>query len=73
MRIRFCRRGFHIESWVAIAIGFAGFSANAAVEVLGVQYQQDNPYPEYRCWYSFGNYPTSCGVEYHRLQRACIS
>jgi len=23
--------------------------AHAAIEVIGVQYQQDNPYPEYQC------------------------
>ena len=38
-------------------------TAGAAVTLLGVQYQQDNPYSEYRCWYHYGNYPTSCGVD----------
>ncbi|MEI8044140.1 MAG: carbohydrate binding domain-containing protein, partial [Verrucomicrobiota bacterium] len=40
----------------------AGSTADAAIEVLGVQYQQDNPYPEFNCWYHYGNYPTSCGT-----------
>jgi hypothetical protein len=35
-------------------------SANATVTILGVQYQQDNPYPEYQCWYRYGDYPTTC-------------
>src|SRR5512137_353749 len=35
-------------------------TADAAIEVLGVQYQQDNPYPEYQCWYRYGDYPTTC-------------
>jgi hypothetical protein len=37
-------------------------TADAAVELLGVQYQQDNPYSEFSCWYHYGNYPTSCGT-----------
>ncbi len=47
---------------LALLTAIACPTVNAAIEVLGVQYQQDNPYPEYRCWYSFGNYPTSCGT-----------
>lgn len=41
--------------------GAARTSASAAVTVLGVQYQQDNPYAEYNCWYHYGSYPASCG------------
>lgn len=41
---------------------FMTASAQAAVTVIGTQYQQDNPYAEYQCWYRYGNYPTSCGV-----------
>jgi len=47
---------------VAAALAIGWHSAIAAVEVLGVQYQQDNQYPEYNCWYHYGSYPTSCGI-----------
>jgi hypothetical protein len=43
------------------AIGIACTAANAAVSIIGTQYQQDNPYTEYQCIYHYGNYPTSCG------------
>ena len=47
---------------IALAVGICGTTADAAVTLLGVQYQQDNPYAEYNCWYHYGNYPTSCGT-----------
>jgi len=47
---------------IALAVGTCGTAADAAVTLLGVQYQQDNPYAEYNCWYHYGSYPTSCGT-----------
>lgn len=41
--------------------GLSAPVADAAVTLLGVQYQEDNPYAEYNCWYHYGSYPTSCG------------
>jgi len=38
-------------------------SSNAAIEVLGVQYQQDNPFSEYLCLWHDRNYPTGCSVD----------
>ena len=38
-------------------------AADAAVTVLGVQYQQDNPYSEYLCIWHDRQYPTYCGVD----------
>ncbi len=46
----------------ALVSSLACASGNAAVQVVGVQYQQDNPYPEFNCQFHFGNYPTHCGV-----------
>src|ERR1043165_5936138 len=36
-------------------------AASGAVTVLGVQYQQDNPYTEFQCIWHDRNYPSSCG------------
>ncbi len=36
-------------------------TASGAVTVIGVQYQQDNPYTEYQCIWHDRNYPTDCG------------
>lgn len=36
-------------------------SANAAITLLGVQYQPDNILPEYQCIWKDRDYPTSCG------------
>ncbi len=47
---------------MTVAVGMDPGTAGGAVSVIGVQYQQDNPYEEYLCWYHYGNYPTSCGV-----------
>ncbi len=47
-----------------LAFHGSGITCHGAVEVLGVQYQQDNPYPEYQCWYRYGNYPTTCHSTY---------
>lgn len=33
---------------------------NAAVQVLGVQFQQDELFPEYNCIWHDKDYPTSC-------------
>jgi hypothetical protein len=38
--------------WLAAAIvGFTHTAARAAVEVIGVQYQQDQTFPEYKCFW----------------------
>ena len=46
-----------------VAGGLAFTDVTASLTVLGVQYQQDNPYPEYQCLWHDGNYPASCGTE----------
>ena len=56
----------------AVLTAVACPTADAAVEVLGVQYQQDNPYPEYQCWYHYGNYPTTCHSTVAGCQRPCV-
>ncbi len=38
--------------------------ANAAIQVLGVQYQQDELFPEYNCLWHDKDYPTSCPGTY---------
>ncbi len=40
--------------------GLSCASVSAAIEVLGVQYQQDNSYLEFNCYWNDRNYPTSC-------------
>ena len=45
----------------ALAAGAVCTTANAAVTLLGVQYQEDNPYSEYLCYWHSSGYPTSCG------------
>ncbi|MBI4582069.1 MAG: hypothetical protein HY718_20400, partial [Planctomycetes bacterium] len=47
-----------------LALGMGGAEARAAVTLLGVQYQQDDPFPEYLCYWHDRNYPTSCGATY---------
>ncbi len=49
---------------LALAIGLTCRGANAAVTVLGVQYQQDELFPEYNCIWHDKNYPTSCSGTY---------
>ena len=52
------------RAWVflaALVIGLACCGANAQVTILGVQYQQDNPYTQFQCIWHDSNYPTSCG------------
>src|SRR5258706_5809172 len=44
--------------------GLACTGANAAVTVLGVQYQQDELFPEFDCIWHDKNYPTSCSGTY---------
>ncbi len=55
------RSGQALGLAVACAAGVWCGVADAAVTLLGVQYQQDNPYAEYNCWYHYGSYPASCG------------
>ncbi len=60
-------RGAHrLLAVLAIAAAWTGLQtpepANAAVTLLGVQYQQDDPFSEYQCYYNDKNYPTSCSV-----------
>jgi hypothetical protein len=56
------RRALIVSAAVSAAALNLGLehSVRAQIVVLGVQYQQDNPYPEYNCWYRYGGYPTSC-------------
>ncbi len=61
------QRTTKVSSWctplllTAVASLLIEPAARGAVSVIGVQYQQDNPYTEFQCWYHYGNYPTSCG------------
>ncbi len=60
-------RGAHrLVAVLAIAAAWTGLQtpkpASAAVTLLGVQYQQDNPYTEYQCIWHDRNYPTDCGA-----------
>jgi len=45
---------------LALASSLACTVANAAVQVLGVQYQQDVPYNEFDCIWNDKTYPTNC-------------
>jgi len=48
---------------LALAVGgFVCSTASAAVEVLGVQYQQDDWFTEFNCIWKDSNYPTTCTV-----------
>ncbi len=47
---------------MALTAGVSCGVADAAVTLLGVQYQQDNPYTEYQCIWHDRNYPTDCGA-----------
>ncbi len=47
-----------------LAFGFACSAAPAAVTLLGVQYQQDELFPEFNCIWHDKNYPTSCSGTY---------
>jgi len=50
--------------FLALTIGgLACAAASADVSLLGVQYQEDDPYTEYLCLWHDRNYPTSCGVD----------
>ncbi len=57
-------RGLLLAFLVALASGLACSGANAAVTVLGVQYQQDELFPEYNCIWHDKDYPTSCSGTY---------
>ncbi len=48
--------------WMAAVIGFACGAASGAVSLIGVQYQQDDPFSEYQCYYNDKHYPTTCGA-----------
>jgi len=41
-------------------VPLACVSAKAALQVIGAQYCEDQLFPEFYCYYSSGNYPTSC-------------
>jgi hypothetical protein len=45
---------------LALVISLACRGAHAGVTVLGVQYQQDQPYPEFNCIWNDKTYPTNC-------------
>lgn len=49
---------------IFLLIVLTGISANAAVTVIGVQYQQDELFPEYNCIWHDANYPSSCSGTY---------
>ena len=44
----------------ALVIGLAGRGAHAAVTILGAQYQPNQMFPEYNCFWHDSNYPTNC-------------
>ena len=46
-----------------VAGGMAFTDVSASLTVLGVKFQQDNPYSEYQCLWHDRNYPSSCGAE----------
>jgi len=48
----------------ALVISLTGATANAGITVLGVQYQQDELFPEYNCIWHDKDYPTSCSGTY---------
>ena len=56
------RRGVCLLA-AALATGAICTTANAAVSLLGVQYQQDEPFTEYLCLWHDRNYPTDCQVD----------
>jgi hypothetical protein len=45
--------------------GFCISSCPAAVQVIGVQYREDQVFSEYDCFWHDGNYPTSCQTNQH--------
>ncbi len=45
---------------VVLTIAWAQHT-HAALTVIGTQYRMDQLFPEFNCYYSSGNYPTSCG------------
>src|SRR5215212_7261749 len=47
-----------------VASCWAELNAKAAVAVMGVQYQQDELFPEYKCLWHDKDYPTSCSGTY---------
>lgn len=59
------RRNARFRGYLLVAVlagGIACATANAAVSLLGVQYQEDDPFTEYQCFWKDSSYPTSCGV-----------
>ena len=46
-----------------LAIGMTCTIAIADVSLLGLQYQEDEPFTEYLCLWHDRDYPTSCGVD----------
>ena len=47
-----------------VTLALSGHAAWGAVSVLGVQYQQDELFPEYNCFWHDKNYPASCSGTY---------
>ena len=44
----------------ALLIGLGGHAANAAVTILGAQYQPDQYFPEFDCYWNASAYPGPC-------------
>lgn len=49
-----------IRPLAGVALFLSGADLQAAVAILGAQYQQDEPYPEFNCIWSDSSYPGSC-------------
>jgi hypothetical protein len=47
-----------------LVLGAICGTANAAVTLLGIQYQPDRAFPEHQCFWSEKTYPTSCNTPY---------
>ena len=47
-----------------LMLGLACCGANAGIAVLGVQYQQDELFPEHNCFWHDKNYPAACTGTY---------
>ena len=60
MKISSCCCASRIVGSAALVIGLTCSAVNAAVQVIGVQYQPDQLFPEYNCIWHDRNYPTSC-------------
>ena len=47
-----------------LMLGLACCGANAGIAVLGVEYQQDELFPEHNCFWHDKNYPAACTGTY---------